>query len=81
MDAQTSPESSVRRRVVSTHCCIVGGGPAGMMLGYLMGRAGIETLVLEKHADFLRFRECTSADYRLNTFCSVLRMGSYGSRR
>jgi len=35
-------------------CCIVGGGPAGMMLGYLLGRAGIETLVLEKHADFFR---------------------------
>jgi 2-polyprenyl-6-methoxyphenol hydroxylase-like FAD-dependent oxidoreductase len=34
--------------------CIVGGGPAGMMLGYLLGRAGIETCVLEKHADFLR---------------------------
>jgi len=35
-------------------CCIVGGGPAGMMLGYLLGRAGVETLVLEKHKDFLR---------------------------
>ena len=35
-------------------CCIVGGGPGGMMLGYLLARAGIETLVLEKHADFLR---------------------------
>jgi 2-polyprenyl-6-methoxyphenol hydroxylase-like FAD-dependent oxidoreductase len=35
-------------------CCIVGGGPAGMMLGYLLGRAGVKTLVLEKHADFLR---------------------------
>jgi 2-polyprenyl-6-methoxyphenol hydroxylase-like FAD-dependent oxidoreductase len=34
--------------------CIVGGGPAGMMLGYLLGRAGIGTCVLEKHADFLR---------------------------
>jgi 2-polyprenyl-6-methoxyphenol hydroxylase-like FAD-dependent oxidoreductase len=42
------------RRVIHTHCCIVGGGPAGMMLGYLLGRAGIETLVLEKHADFFR---------------------------
>ena len=41
-------------RTVQTHCCIVGGGPAGMMLGYLLGRAGIETLVLEKHADFFR---------------------------
>jgi 2-polyprenyl-6-methoxyphenol hydroxylase-like FAD-dependent oxidoreductase len=41
-------------RVLTVRCCIVGGGPAGMMLGYLMGRAGIETVVLEKHADFLR---------------------------
>ncbi len=37
-----------------TQCCIVGGGPAGMMLGYLLARAGVETVVLEKHADFLR---------------------------
>jgi 2-polyprenyl-6-methoxyphenol hydroxylase-like FAD-dependent oxidoreductase len=35
-------------------CCIAGGGPAGMMLGYLLARAGIEVLALEKHADFLR---------------------------
>ena len=35
-------------------CCIVGGGPAGMMLGYLLARAGVEVLVPEKHADFLR---------------------------
>ena len=35
-------------------CCIAGGGPAGMMLGYLLARAGIEVLVLEKHADFFR---------------------------
>src|SRR5688500_9186307 len=39
---------------VSVQCCIAGGGPAGMMLGLLLARAGIETLVLEKHADFLR---------------------------
>jgi 2-polyprenyl-6-methoxyphenol hydroxylase-like FAD-dependent oxidoreductase len=39
---------------MKTRCCIVGGGPAGMMLGYLLGRAGVETLVLEKHADFFR---------------------------
>jgi len=35
-------------------CCIVGGGPAGMMLGLLLARAGVDALVLEKHADFLR---------------------------
>src|SRR3569832_110986 len=41
-------------RTMQTHCCIVGGGPAGMMLGYLLARAGIETVVLEKHADIFR---------------------------
>src|SRR6516164_9874227 len=35
-------------------CCIVGGGPAGMMAGLLFARAGVETVVLEKHGDFLR---------------------------
>ncbi len=35
-------------------CCIAGGGPAGMMLGFLLARAGIDVVVLEKHADFLR---------------------------
>jgi 2-polyprenyl-6-methoxyphenol hydroxylase-like FAD-dependent oxidoreductase len=35
-------------------CCIAGGGPAGMILGFLLARAGVEVLVLEKHADFLR---------------------------
>ncbi|MGO3394891.1 MAG: FAD-dependent oxidoreductase [Serratia proteamaculans] len=38
----------------TTTCCIVGGGPAGLMLGYLLARAGIDVMVLEKHADFLR---------------------------
>jgi 2-polyprenyl-6-methoxyphenol hydroxylase-like FAD-dependent oxidoreductase len=37
-----------------TTCCIAGGGPAGMMLGFLLARAGVEVTVLEKHADFLR---------------------------
>ncbi|MGE0484263.1 MAG: FAD-dependent oxidoreductase [Gammaproteobacteria bacterium] len=41
-------------RTIEATCCIVGGGPAGMMLGVLLARAGIRTLVLEKHADFLR---------------------------
>jgi 2-polyprenyl-6-methoxyphenol hydroxylase-like FAD-dependent oxidoreductase len=35
-------------------CCIAGGGPAGMVLGLLLARAGVDVLVLEKHADFLR---------------------------
>ncbi|MEX2449611.1 MAG: FAD-dependent oxidoreductase [Rhodospirillales bacterium] len=35
-------------------CCIAGGGPAGMVLGLLLARAGVEVAVLEKHADFLR---------------------------
>jgi 2-polyprenyl-6-methoxyphenol hydroxylase-like FAD-dependent oxidoreductase len=37
-----------------TNCCVVGGGPAGMMLGYLLARAGVGVVVLEKHPDFLR---------------------------
>ncbi|MEI6201115.1 MAG: FAD-dependent monooxygenase, partial [Enhydrobacter sp.] len=39
---------------MKTQCCIVGGGPAGMMLGFLLARAGVEAVVLEKHGDFLR---------------------------
>ena len=35
-------------------CCIAGGGPAGLMLGVLLARAGVDVLVLEKHRDFLR---------------------------
>jgi 2-polyprenyl-6-methoxyphenol hydroxylase-like FAD-dependent oxidoreductase len=37
-----------------TRCCIAGGGPAGMMLGLLLARGGVDVIVLEKHADFLR---------------------------
>src|SRR5205085_8387976 len=37
-----------------TQCCIAGGGPAGLMLGYLLARAGVDVVVLEKHDDFLR---------------------------
>ena len=41
-------------KVERTECCIAGGGPAGLMLGYLLARAGVEVIVLEKHLDFLR---------------------------
>ncbi|MGB6539700.1 MAG: FAD-dependent oxidoreductase [Xanthobacteraceae bacterium] len=39
---------------ITTTCCITGGGPAGMMLGFLLARAGVNVVVLEKHADFFR---------------------------
>ena len=39
---------------ISVECCVVGGGPAGMLLGLLLARAGVRVVVLEKHADFLR---------------------------
>ena len=40
-------------REISARCRIASGGPAGMMLGLLLARAGVAVLVLEKHADFL----------------------------
>jgi 2-polyprenyl-6-methoxyphenol hydroxylase-like FAD-dependent oxidoreductase len=40
--------------VIHTKCCIAGGGPAGMMLGFLLARMGVDVYVLEKHKDFLR---------------------------
>lgn len=53
MDASSYSE---RRSLgtITTRCVVVGGGPAGMMLGYLLGRAGVDVIVLEKHADFFR---------------------------
>ena len=39
---------------LETTCCVVGGGPAGMMLGLLLARAGVDVIVLEKHKDFFR---------------------------
>ncbi|MBS0524289.1 MAG: FAD-dependent oxidoreductase [Proteobacteria bacterium] len=40
--------------MIRAQCCIVGGGPAGMMLGFLLARARVTVVVLEKHGDFLR---------------------------
>src|ERR1051326_4313537 len=53
----TSVKSADEKR---TRCVIVGGGPAGMMAGYLLSRAGVNVIVLEKHADFFR-------DFRVDT--------------
>ena len=47
-------DSPAAAEVVRTTCCIAGGGPAGMMLGFLLARAGVDVVVLEKHRDFLR---------------------------
>src|SRR3990172_12969085 len=49
-----SADAPGQARAVSTTCAIAGGGPAGMMLGLLLARAGVDAVVLEKHADFLR---------------------------
>src|SRR5471032_235887 len=52
---------------MKTQCCIVGGGPAGMMLGFLLARGGVSVVILEKHGDFLRdFRGDTVHPSTLN---------------
>ena len=48
------PPPEAITETTQVRCCIAGGGPAGLMLGFLLARAGVEVLVLEKHADFLR---------------------------
>ena len=45
---------SPTRNQLSTTCCIIGGGPAGIMLGFLLARQGIAVAVLEKYKDFFR---------------------------
>src|SRR5438552_13359423 len=47
-------ETPQKAEELNTTCCIAGGGPAGMMLGYLLARQGVDVVVLEKHGDFLR---------------------------
>ncbi|WP_159727026.1 FAD-dependent oxidoreductase [Methylosinus sp. Ce-a6] len=41
-------------QTIAARCCVVGGGPAGLMAGFLLARAGVDVVVIEKHADFLR---------------------------
>ncbi len=48
------PEAAPQAGPAATRCCIAGGGPAGMVLGLLLARAGVPVTVLEKHTDFLR---------------------------
>ncbi|HXQ47802.1 MAG TPA: FAD-dependent oxidoreductase, partial [Caulobacteraceae bacterium] len=54
MSEPTSPATTPIAERLRVQCCIAGGGPAGMMAGYLLARAGVKVVVLEKHADFLR---------------------------
>ncbi|HEY5892345.1 MAG TPA: FAD-dependent monooxygenase, partial [Chthoniobacterales bacterium] len=50
--SMTQPAQTAEQ--LQARCCIAGGGPAGMMLGFLLARTGVEVIVLEKHKDFLR---------------------------
>jgi 2-polyprenyl-6-methoxyphenol hydroxylase-like FAD-dependent oxidoreductase len=75
-DSAATPAKKMRVR-----CCIAGGGPAGMMLGLLLARAGIETLVLEKHKDFLRdFRGDTVHPSTLQVLYELGMRGDFLSR-
>ncbi len=57
---------------ITTQCCIAGGGPAGVMLGFLLARAGVRVVVLEKHADFFRdFRGDTVHPSTLELMCEL----------
>lgn len=47
-------EPDAAQETLTCQCCVVGGGPAGMMLGLLFARAGIDVIVIEKHGDFFR---------------------------
>src|SRR5437867_49009 len=57
---------------LQTRCVIAGGGPAGIMAGYLLARAGVPVIVLEKHADFFRdFRGDTIHPSTLELMCEL----------
>jgi 2-polyprenyl-6-methoxyphenol hydroxylase-like FAD-dependent oxidoreductase len=64
---QETSRAAMNDAIVSTRCCIAGGGPAGMMAGFLLARADVDVIVLEKHGDFLRdFRGDTIHPSTLN---------------
>jgi len=52
--AVSEPQTTPVPEAIRTRCCVVGGGPAGMMHAFLLARAGVEVTVLEKHGDFFR---------------------------
>jgi 2-polyprenyl-6-methoxyphenol hydroxylase-like FAD-dependent oxidoreductase len=58
---------------LTTTCCIAGGGPAGMMAGLLLARAGVDVVVLEKHADF--FRDFRGDTLHPSTFQLIYELG------
>jgi len=63
------PNETGTVETLSCTCCIVGGGPAGVMLGYLLARAGVDVVILEKHKDFFRdFRGDTVHPSTLEVF-------------
>ncbi|MCI0701773.1 MAG: FAD-dependent oxidoreductase [Planctomycetia bacterium] len=67
--------------IIQTRCCISGGGPAGMMLGLLLARAGVDVIVLEKHGDFLRdFRGDTIHPSTLEVVYELGLLGDFLSR-
>jgi 2-polyprenyl-6-methoxyphenol hydroxylase-like FAD-dependent oxidoreductase len=69
-----SPKSlSAETQKISTTCCIAGGGPAGMMLGFLLARAGVSVIVLEKHRDF--FRDFRGDTIHPSTFEVIYELG------
>ena len=54
MTSETTTHAAAASESDHAACCIAGGGPAGVMLGFLLARAGVDVLVLEKHKDFFR---------------------------
>src|SRR4051812_35875212 len=67
---------------METRCAIAGGGPAGVMLGYLLARAGVDVVVLEKHADFFRdFRGDTVHPSTLDVLAEIGLLDAFLARK